>query len=221
MQQQWQIFRFKAAVFILIGMMVCGFVCAADHSSANEELATQHHLPPVVLSKSDIPYASEPDFKATKGINGSAYVPEHIPDVLQPMGLRPKDLLMRQIKTIPREKVKPINISESKSVNVDNAEMLETNKAQEKKPEETVDPRIAEEDVERSLEPFLKWLETKEAQDFAEKQHEQYKHTHDLKPSYDKANRVFFEMRFPYSGVGTSNTENGKSAVTYTTPSKK
>lgn len=200
--------------------ILAGATCVAE-----EVVERQLHpklKPKVVFPVDGIPYAKGDDFRAGIGVDGSYYIPEHVPDILQPMGVRPRGLLMRQIKTIPRDPVKDRSVEQSKDLQ--GAVSAETSASTVQNEKAVIAPKKEEEAKaleEITVAPFVDWLKNDaSAVEKAVKANKNYEKTPDIKPTYDKANRVFFEMRFPYSGVTSSGQKSDSSAVIYTTPRK-
>ena len=197
-------------------------VFAQEEVKKDQEKIPPKAKPHVVFPIDGIPYAKDKHFRHGVGVDGSYYIPEHVPDVLQPMGKRPRGLLMRQIKTIPR--VTSDEKDRDENNKVEGAVANKGSAAMIKKGKSVLAPKKEEEAVvleEVTVGPFVDWLKhDTSAVEKAVEARKKYEKTKDLKPSYDKANRVFFEMRFPYSGVSSSGQKSDDSAVIYTTPKK-
>lgn len=173
-----------------------------------------------------IPYAREAQFSVNPLTQGM-HLPENIPNVLQPMGKRPHELLemekrlrKREQEIVEREKAILEKIEEGDPELV---KSLQNEEAWEMKPRLSdvnsiggKRPTTPDEEVQVTVAPFLEWIrsQSKETRPPPRKDYEEK----DVEgPVFDE--RVRFPMRFPYSGYEEKESKGG-SAVIYSTPKK-
>lgn len=208
---RWRHFR----VVTIAGVLLCLGVTRASSDPVLLLPAAQEKPDDAEAKVGAIPYSPRAYYFHRNSLGETPYLSELVPDVLLPLGKRP-------------EVKKPKEAKKEASMQKEEAPVKTGDKAVEFGPQplkagESPEKMKAEEkgEHEPAIAPFLTWIKEREdAAAMAKDVQKRYERRSSMDPEYDRANRVLFEMRFPYSGY-RADSASGSSAVIYSTPKRK